>query len=624
MNSKTIIRKTVALLLAAIVSTGAIIAQTVTPKQDGKGKWGMVDNAGKWVAKAEYAAIEPYEDGYYRMQKDGKWGLLRPDGKKALDCKYEHDMITAAEYIFAREYEHPTKWQAWDKICESKASFKNASIRQISDSISIISGEIGRASMVEYEDHTFNKFIDAAAPNTNSYRHQQLRKEAQDIVKLRYGGYINFLLNKNGTCINGISNVVAHLAGDIYVCTRQNESNVYNFIYNLSTGEQIAPVYSTVLSQPLPTDSTLFLLPMGGSDKRMYISNKGETYIDVTSKGLYDDARIIAGSDDKCGMVNEAGKIILPVEYDEIICDQDSRVSDGTLGGGSNYYLRKDNLWGILASSNSGDYNYKLLAECIYPYSEEDGEKYMPFMYLTYMSGNERDACFVVMSKGKAGVLDNFGKELVPCQYDNGSYSTNPRMAYLYDNGKEIMYAPADKSLTARKYSGYKRFIGAKSYYRVEQNGKFGVVDDKDNLILPFKYSNITEAITSDNGHLDDAFHVWDADGRIGVAKVINGKGKEIVPCAGNYDRIWGYESYGVIVVKNGKEGCIKENGATFCRTVYDGHINGMKRVGFIKNSGTSNNVSVDIYDYNGKYLTTVKVGNSYLDLRWFVQKYLM
>ena len=136
-----------------------------------------------------------------------------------------------------------------------------------------------------------------------------------------------------------------------------------------------------------------------------------------------------------------------------------------------------------------------------------------------------------------------------------------------------------------------------------------------------FKYSNITEAITSDNGHLDNAFHVWDADGRIGVAKVINGKGKEIVPCAGNYDRIWGYESYGVIVVKNGKEGCIKENGATFCRTVYDGHINGMKRVGFVKNSGTSNDVSVDIYDYNGKYLTTVKVGNNYLDQRWFVQK---
>lgn len=78
------------------------------------------------------------------------------------------------------------------------------------------------------------------------------------------------------------------------------------------------------------------------------------------------------------------------------------------------------------------------------------------------------------------------------------------------------------------------------------------------------------------------------------------------------------------LMQKDGKEGCIKENGATFCKTVYDGHINGMKRVGFVKNSGTSNDVSVDIYDYNGKYLTTVKVGNNYLDQRWFVQKYLM
>ena len=163
--------------------------------------------------------------------------------------------------------------------------------------------------------------------------------------------------------------------------------------------------------------------------------------------------------------------------------------------------------------------------------------------------------------------------------------------------------------MVTRKYSNYKGLLNG--YTRVEQNGKFGVVDSKDNLRVPIKYSQITEAITSDNGHLDDGFHVWDADGRVGVVKVINGKGKEIVPCAGNYDRIWGYESYGVIVVKNGKQGCIKENGATFCRPVYDGHINGLKRIGFVKNSATSNDVTVDIYDYNGKYLTSVNVGNN-------------
>lgn len=568
----------------------------------------MADNSGKWVAKAEYAAIEPYEDGYYLMQKDGKWGLLRPDGKKALDCKYEHDMISAAEYIFAREAGNPGKWQAWDKICESKTSFKNVSMRQVADGFSIVSGEIGKASMIDYRKYEFQAFIE---------EHRQLGEEAQNIIDLRYGGNINFLLTKSGVSISGVSDV-ARLVGDIYVCAQKNRYG----IYNLSTGEHIASVSDRrVLSQPLPTDSTLFLLPTN-SHYVQYISNTGKVYQDFATGGFYGHARIICDGNGKYGLVCENGKIGVPVEYDEIVYDQGGFPRIGGSGYGDHYYLRKGDLWGIVASYLD---KCDVIAECIYPYREVDGKKEVPFKYLQYTDSNkEKDACFVVMSNGKAGVLDNFGKEIVPCLYDAGSFSENPRLAYFSDNGKDVVYTPADKSLTVHKYSGYYRFIGAENYYRVEQNGKFGVVDDKDNLILPFKYSKITEAITSDNGHLDDAFHVWDADGRIGVAKVINGKGKEIVPCAGNYDRIWGYESYGVIVVKNGKEGCIKENGATFCKTVYDGHINGMKRVGFIKNSGTSNNVSVDIYDYNGKYLTTVKVGNSYLDLRWFVQKYLM
>ena len=171
-----------------------------------------------------------------------------------------------------------------------------------------------------------------------------------------------------------------------------------------------------------------------------------------------------------------------------------------------------------------------------------------------------------------AGVIDENGKEVLSCTYDSASYDfygngySGAKSAIFEKDGKSIVYNLIDGTMVTRKYSNYKGLLNG--YTRVEQNGKFGVVDSKDNLIVPIKYSQITEAITSDNGHLDDGFHVWDADGRVGVVKVINGKGKEIVPCAGNYDRIWGYESYGVIVVKNGKQGCIKENGATFCRPV--------------------------------------------------------
>lgn len=578
--------------MIAIVSTGAIFAKSVTPKQNDKGKWGMVDNTGKWVAKAECTTIEPYKDGYYLMQKDGK---------KALDCKYKHEMLSAFGYIFAQEADNSSKWQAWDKLADSgnKTSLKNVSIKHVNDTIQIISGEIG-SSYISIENS---------------------KKYIQSIVDLRRnGGQFSFLTTKGGIAIIGVSSA-KHLVGDIYACSHQRGCD----IYDLSTGKYIASVNSSALSQPMPTDQTLLVLPVDYYNNK-YLSNTGKIYKDTLNRFDMQENRLIADGKGKYGLVDKTGRNIkIPVEYDAIICDQGNykRIENGSISNNDNYYLRKGSLWGIYASVNN---SLKMLTECIYPYCVEDGQKHIPFKYLTYRENQNQpwDACFVVMSNGKAGILDNFGKEIVPCKYDGGGFSDNPRLGYLYDNGKTIIYNPIDKSLTTRKYSGYKRFIGAKSFYLVEQNGKFGVVDDKDNLVLPIKYSQITEAITSDNGHLDDAFHVWDANGRIGVAKVINGKGKEIVPCAGNYDRIWGYESYGVIVVKNGKQGRIKENGATFCRPVYDGHINGLKRIGFIKNSASSNDVTVDIYDYNGKYLTTVNVGSSYLDQRWFVQKYLM
>ena len=576
--------------MIAIVSTGAIFAKSVTPKQNDKGKWGMVDNTGKWVAKAECTTIEPYKDGYYLMQKDGK---------KALDCKYKHEMLSAFGYIFAQEADNSSKWQAWDKLADSgnKTSLKNVSIKHVNDTIQIISGEIG-SSYISIENS---------------------KKYIQSIVDLRRnGGQFSFLTTKGGIAIIGVSSA-KHLVGDIYACSHQRGCD----IYDLSTGKYIASVNSSALSQPMPTDQTLLVLPVDYYNNK-YLSNTGKIYKDTLNRFDMQENRLIADGKGKYGLVDKTGRNIkIPVEYDAIICDQGNykRIENGSISNNDNYYLRKGSLWGIYASVNN---SLKMLTECIYPYCVEDGQKHIPFKYLTYRENQNQpwDACFVVMSNGKAGILDNFGKEIVPCKYDGGGFSDNPRLGYLYDNGKTITYNPLDKG--TRKYSNYKRFIGAKSYYRVEQNGKFGVVDDKDNLILPIKYSQITEAITSDNGHLDDAFHVWDADGRIGVAKVINGKGKEIVPCAGNYDRIWGYEPYGIIVIKNGKQGCIKENGATFCHPVYDGHINGLKRIGFSKNSATSNDVTVDIYDYNGKYLTTVNVGNNYLDQRWFVQKYLM
>ena len=325
----------------------------------------------------------------------------------------------------------------------------------------------------------------------------------QSIVDLRRnGGQFSFLTTKGGIAIIGVSSA-KHLVGDIYACSHQRGCD----IYDLSTGKYIASINSSTLSQPMPTDQTLLVLPVDYYNNK-YLSNTGKIYKDTLNRFDMQENRLIADGKGKYGLVDKTGRNIkIPVEYDAIICDQGNykRIENGSISNNDNYYLRKGSLWGIYASVNN---SLKMLTECIYPYCVEDGQKHIPFKYLTYRENQNQpwDACFVVMSNGKAGILDNFGKEIVPCKYDGGGFSDNPRLGYLYDNGKTIIYNPIDKSLTTRKYSGYKRFIGAKSFYLVEQNGKFGVVDDKDNLVLPIKYSQITEAITSDNGHLDDAF----------------------------------------------------------------------------------------------------------------------
>lgn len=147
-------------------------------------------------------------------------------------------MLTAFGYIFAQEADNSSKWQAWDKLADSgnKTSLKNVSIKQVNDTIQIISGEIG-SSYISIENS---------------------KKYIQSIVDLRRnGGQFSFLTTKGGIAIIGVSSA-KHLVGDIYACSHQRGCD----IYDLSTGKYIASVNSSALSQPMPTDQTLLVLPV--------------------------------------------------------------------------------------------------------------------------------------------------------------------------------------------------------------------------------------------------------------------------------------------------------------------------------------------------------------------------
>lgn len=120
MDIKNIIKRMMALIAIVVIATAAAMAQTATPKQNDKGKWGIMDSNGKWVLKADYTAIGPMGGEYYRVQKDDKWGVYDNEGGKVLDCKYSTIYKAGEENMsfVAQEKDKPEKWVVvkWEKI----------------------------------------------------------------------------------------------------------------------------------------------------------------------------------------------------------------------------------------------------------------------------------------------------------------------------------------------------------------------------------------------------------------------------------------------------------------------------------------------------------------------------
>ena len=185
----------------------------------------------------------------------------------------------------------------------------------------------------------------------------------------------------------------------------------------------------------------------------------------------------------------------------------------------------------------------------------------------------------------------------------------------MYDIAKKETIVPAGK------YASIERITGSNNYYRVEQNGKYGVVNNKGTLVVACKYSKIENAFITDGGHIDDGFHVWDANERVGIVRVINGQGKEILPCGSGYEIVC-YEPYGIMVRKNGKLGCIKLNGAVFAQPKYDNYFNGMKRMAFT--TDTTNGLTYYVYTYEGQFVTSKTFRTSqYIARDNFIRDYL-
>lgn len=188
-------------------------------------------------------------------------------------------------------------------------------------------------------------------------------------------------------------------------------------------------------------------------------------YADVSSfqNGLAIASKYTEDGEYKYGVVDEEGVVYIPVNYDEISLFQE----------GNNY---RDNVYKCQRNGKLGLVNAQdiTLLQCEYSSIKHSGE----YVYL--------------VKNGKNGYAELKGtdevKSLIPCIYDKlESYSKDAPMRATY-NGKEGMIDGNNKIIIPFEYSNIGKFynVGAYNMAWVEQDGKYGIYNIDGTVIQPW------------------------------------------------------------------------------------------------------------------------------------------
>lgn len=188
-------------------------------------------------------------------------------------------------------------------------------------------------------------------------------------------------------------------------------------------------------------------------------------YADVYSfqNGLAIASKYTEDGEYKYGVVDEEGVVYIPVNYDNISLFKE----------GSNY---RDNVYKCQRNGKLGLVNAQdiILLQCEYSSIKHSGE----YVYL--------------VKNGKNGYAELKGtdevKSLIPCIYDKlESYSKDAPMRATY-NGKEGMIDGNNKIIIPFEYSNIGKFynVGAYNMAWVEQDGKYGIYNIDGTVIQPW------------------------------------------------------------------------------------------------------------------------------------------
>ena len=525
-------------------STGKIVVVTGLKYQRivGNGYWGYIDSIGNiLIPLGKYSFINPMDkQGMILARKDGKEGFIDLNDNVLIPFIYEN-LGVFSECV-----------QLAPAVKNNKQGFINRKGE------TVIPFEYDYASYLRY---FYEPGIVALLKNG---KHGVINAENKIIIPFIYDK-IDFSSRD-----------------DIIIAWKQKEWTCFS-----TDGKQLSDFnnYEIVKKSPLgylPKDSkNLPILVTTKENKNYAFLDKHHNF--VVPFGVYDYADVfglgrkaIVANKGKYGIIDEYGKLVLPLEYDFVeqpsLWSNYAKIFVATKNDTVRLFDENANIIPINDVVSYIDDYYG----CLIVTNRENkmgsidysGKQIIPFLYDTLYLGWTISSVdgYIAKKDGFYGFISQNNEIIQPFQY-NYIYGINKKVVYVDQNNK-VGILNKDGSIIIpfeydvicgttyhhRVYSD--SFQNTKYIYIVEKDEKIGTIDDKNNVIIPIIYDGLSSGSET---------HFVKNNDKYGI---ISHKGEIIIPI--EYDYVGRPQSGVIAVRKNGKYGVVSWENKEILPCIYD------------------------------------------------------
>ena len=453
------------------------------------GKWGTIDKSGNEVVPCRYDFVNDFSDGFARVRLADKWGYVDTSGKEVVPCKFKTP-DKAESALEKLQHESVNGKHDFEPSHEEHWSDRYSFIGDFFEGLAVVE----KAGKRGYVDQSGNEVIPC------QYDVADVFSEGLGAVKKgnRWG-----FVDKSGTEVIPCRYKATHPfhEGLAAVKKRGKKGDRWGFV-DKSGKEVVSCQYDA------GTDFSEGLAAVSKNGKVGFIDTTGKEVIPF----LYDDVFAFSEGfigvqkDGMFGYVDTSGQEVVPCEYSISDVDEElERVkllnTENTLDSSDSRHMSSS------AVQISADWSDRYIF--IGKFSEglaavergdrrgfidETGREVIPCQYDDVAAFSAGIA--MVLKDGKIGFIDTAGKEVVPCQYTTAEYARQALEKLQHEPEavkKETVPVSYTDNVVVR--------------HRTEQNDIIGITDERtlnhvlehDRLYKPYSdiYVDITPIASS-------------------------------------------------------------------------------------------------------------------------------